>query len=231
MGKHFISQLLEKPASTWSITILIVFSVICFSLETLPDLDARIIDFLYYAEFVTVIVFTLEYLLRLYASNSRVRFVFSFYGLVDLIAILPFYLVLAFDLRSLRLLRLLRLARLLKLTRYNQALQRFANAIASSKEELILFTCASLIMIFLAAVGIYHFEHEAQPLKFRSIFDCLWWAVATLTTVGYGDVYPITLGGRLFTFVVLLIGLGMIAVPTGIITAALSLARYSNKES
>ncbi len=78
------------------------------------------------------------------------------------------------------------------------------------------------MMLYLSAVGIYHFEHAAQPEVFSSIFDCLWWAVATLTTVGYGDIYPITVGGRLFTFIILILGLGLVAVPTGIVASSLS---------
>ncbi|WP_370166797.1 potassium channel family protein [Marisediminitalea sp.] len=98
------------------------------------------------------------------------------------------------------------------------------------KEELVVFSIASLIILFLASVGIYHFEHAAQPEVFTTIFDCLWWAAATLTTVGYGDIYPITLGGKLFTFLVLMVGLGMIAVPTGIIATALSSVRQSENK-
>lgn len=124
-----------------------------------------------------------------------------------------------------RLIRLLRLLRILKLVRYNQALNRFSKAIYIAKEELAIFALASLVMLYLAAVGIYHFEHNAQPEVFRSIFDSLWWAVATLTTVGYGDIYPITTGGRLFTFLVLMLGLGLVAVPTGIIASSLSAVR------
>ena len=99
-----------------------------------------------------------------------------------------------------------------------------------AKEELVIFTIASFVLLFLAAVGIYHFENEAQPEVFRSIFDALWWAVATLTTVGYGDIYPITGGGRLFTFGILMVGLGMIAVPTGIIASSLSDVRRQLEE-
>ncbi len=86
-------------------------------------------------------------------------------------------------------------------------------------------------MLYLAAIGIYYFEHKAQPEVFRSIFDCLWWAVATLTTVGYGDIYPITIAGRLFTFVILMVGLGLIAVPTGIVASALSSVRRQQEQA
>jgi len=120
------------------------------------------------------------------------------------------------------MMRLLRILRLLRLARYSKAVRRFSKAIYLAKEELVIFTIASLIMLYHTAVGIYHFEHQAQPEAFRSIFDCLWWVVVTLTTVGYGDIYPITVGGRAFTFVILMIGLGLIAVPTGIVASALS---------
>lgn len=219
------NNILEKPIFVWSITGLIFYSVACFSIETLPNLSPEVIQFLRYSEIVTVAIFTIEYIYRIYAAQNRIKFIFSFYGLIDLVAILPFYLSFAVDLRTLRLIRILRLLRIFKLVRYNQAASRFSKAIFLAKEELIIFTLASLVMLFLAAVGIYHFEHQAQPEVFRSIFDSLWWAVATLTTVGYGDIYPITIGGRLFTFLVLMLGLGLVAVPTGIVASSLSAVR------
>ncbi|HHI77306.1 MAG TPA: two pore domain potassium channel family protein, partial [Gammaproteobacteria bacterium] len=97
------------------------------------------------------------------------------------------------------------------------------------KEELTVFCGVSLVLLYLSAVGIYYFEHDAQPQAFRSLFDGLWWAVATLTTVGYGDVYPITAGGKFFTFVVLLIGLGIVAIPAGLIASALSNVRKGDE--
>lgn len=217
--------ILDRPLFAWSIAGLILYSVVAFSIGTLPDLSPGIRSFLQYSEIIVVGLFTVEYAYRIYAAPKRSRFIFSFYGLVDLLAILPFYLGLFVDLRTLRMVRLLRLLRILKLARYNMALLRFGRAIYLAKEELIIFTMASFVLLYLAAIGIYHFEHEAQPEVFRSIFDALWWAVATLTTVGYGDIYPITNGGRLFTFAILMVGLGMIAVPTGIVASSLSAIR------
>lgn len=225
MQKLRIREVLENTGIRYILTFLIFFSVICFSIETLPNLEKETVIVLNWCELFTVVVFTIEYSLRVYSAENRLKFIFSFYGLIDLLAILPFYLATALDLRSLRLLRMLRLLRLLKLTRHQQALRRFGKALYIAKEELTIFTFASLILIFLAAMGIYYFEHDAQPDRYRSIFDCLWWAVATLTTVGYGDVYPITNGGRLFTFVILLVGLGLVAIPTGIVASALSSVR------
>lgn len=92
----------------------------------------------------------------------------------------------------------------------------------AAKEQIILFMVITLILIYFSAVGIYYFENEAQPEHFSSVFESLWWSIVTLTTVGYGDVYPITVGGRIFTFFILLIGLGIVAIPTGIISSALT---------
>lgn len=215
-------NLLDTPVATWLIVSLILYSVICFSLETLPNLSEPVRRFLYWSEVVVVVIFTAEYLYRLYLTEQRLRFVFSLHGLIDLVAILPFYLSFGADLRTLRLLRLLRLLRVLKLIRYSRALQRFGQALYLARDELLVFLSAILVLLYLAAFGIYHFEHAAQPDKYRSIFDALWWAVATVTTVGYGDIYPVTLGGRLFTFGILMLGLGLVAVPAGIISSALS---------
>ena len=175
-------------------------------------------------------MFTVEYLLRIFVSDNKIKFIFSFYGLVDLFAILPFYLSTGIDLRSLRILRLLRLFRAFKLLRYSIAIQRFHNALIIAKEELILFSILAIMLLFFSAVGIYYFENAAQPEAFSSVFQSMWWAVATLTTVGYGDVYPITIGGKLFTFFVLMVGLGVVAVPTGLVASALSTAREMEKE-
>jgi len=218
-------NILDNPIFSWLIVFLILYSVICFSLETLPDLKESTIQFLWYSEIVVVVIFTIEYFLRIYYAENRIKFIFSFYGIIDLLAILPFYIAPALDLRTLRVVRLLRLARLLKLVRYNAAIVRFSKALYLAKEELIIFISATLILIYLAAVGIYYFEHQAQPEVFRSIFDSLWWAVASLTTVGYGDIYPITSGGKVFTFFILILGLGLVSIPAGIIASALSAVR------
>ena len=204
---------------------LIVVSLLAFAIETLPGLSATQTRWLHIFEAVSVGIFTVEYLVRLILSRPRRSYVFSFFGMVDLLAVLPFYFALGIDLRSLRVFRLLRLFRLLKLARYSSAMRRFHRAFLIAKEELVLFGVTALMVLYLAAVGIYHFEHEAQPQHFSSVFHSLWWAVSTLTTVGYGDVIPITLGGRLFTFFVLVIGLGIVAVPTGLFASALSKAR------
>ncbi len=174
-------------------------------------------------------IFTVEYLLRVYVADKKTEYVFSFYGIIDFLAILPFYLSTGLDLRAIRIFRLLRLVQILKLFRYNQAIRRFQIAFSIAKEELILFGFVALILLYLSAVGIYYFENDAQPEQFKSVFHSLWWAVTTLTTVGYGDMYPITVGGRLFTFFVLMLGLGIVAIPTGLLSSALTQARNEEK--
>ena len=226
--REFIKSFVEfndNKLSRWFaffIQALILVSIVTFSVETLPNLKPETRTILRVIEIFCVVVFTIEYILRIYVADSKPRFIFSFFGLIDLLAILPFYLSFGVDLRSLRALRFLRLFRVLKLVRYNKAMNHFIKAMSSAKEQIFLFIFITVILIYFAAVGIYYFENEAQPEKFTSIFDSLWWAIITLTTVGYGDVYPITVGGKVFTFMILLIGLGIVAVPTGIIASALT---------
>lgn len=112
-----------------------------------------------------------------------------------------------------------------KLIRYNKALRRFHIAYGLIKEELVLFLILTFIFLFLASSGIYYFEHKAQPDYFSSVIHSGWWAAVTLSTVGYGDVYPITTGGRIFTLFILLIGVGIITIPAGLLASALSKAR------
>ena len=212
------------------IQALILFSLLTFSLETLPNLSEKEKHWLYISEIVTIGIFTIEYLTRLILSKRKLSYIFSFFGIIDLIAFLPFYIGLGIDLRSLRAVRFVRLLRLFKMARYSKALQRFHRAFIISKEEIILFFFSACIMLYLAGVGIYYCENEAQPKVFASVFDGLWWAVATLTTVGYGDCYPVTAGGKIFTFFILLIGLGIISVPTGMVASALSKARAMDED-
>lgn len=228
--KAYLKNLVElndnkiSKSFAYFIQFLIILSVITFSIETLPDLKAQTRVVLNAIEAFCVAVFTFEYLARIYVADSKPKFIFSFFGLVDFLAILPFYLSFGIDLRSLRLLRMFRLFRLFKLVRYNKAMRHFANAMKMAKEQIILFMIITIMLIYFTAVGIYYFENEAQPEHFSSIFSSLWWSIVTLTTVGYGDVYPITVGGRIFTFFMLLIGLGVVAIPTGIISSSLTKA-------
>lgn len=212
------------------VQMLILLSVITFSIETLPDLSAGAKKLLGITEAIITLLFTFEYFLRLSVAENKLGYALSFYGLIDLIAILPFYIASGVDLRSLRIFRMLRLLRLMKLFRYSKAAHRFSRAFVMAKEEIALFSVITAMLLFLSSVGIYYFEHEAQPEVFKSVFHSLWWAVATLTTVGYGDIYPITVGGKIFTFFILMVGLGIVAVPAGLLASALSRVRMEEQE-
>lgn len=207
------------------IQAIIIISLISFSVETMPDLTEAQQYTLFLVEIFCVSIFTIEYVLRIVVASNRPRFIFSFFGIIDLLAILPFYLATSLDLRSLRILRLLRLLRAVKLVRYSKAMKLFRQAFILAREELILFGVLAMMLLYLASVGIWYFENPVQPDKFSSVFASMWWAISTLTTVGYGDIVPITDLGKAFTFLTLVIGLGIMAVPTGIMASALSEAR------
>ena len=225
--KQIVESTDTRSGRLFDLTVqaMVVISLVSFSIETLPGLSVQSRALLRNAETGIVALFTIEYALRVFVADRKLAFVFSFFGIIDLVAILPFYLALGIDLRSIRVFRLLRLFRVFKLARYSEAVQRFHRAAIIAKEELVLFGCLALIVLYVSAVGIYYFEQTAQPEKFASVFHSLWWTIATVTTVGYGDVYPITVGGRIFTFVILVVGLGVVAIPTGLIASALSQAR------
>lgn len=213
-----------------AIQAMILLSLAAFSIETLPNLSDTQQLWLDSFEIFSILFFTSEYVLRIYVAKPKSKYLFSFFGLVDLFAIMPFYFGTGLDLRTLRAFRLLRMVRIFKLVRYNAALRRFHLALNIAKEEIILFLAATAVLLYLGSVGIYYFENEAQPDKFGTVFHCLWWAVATLTTVGYGDVYPITVGGKIFTFILLIVGLGVISVPAGLVASALAKARQMEDE-
>ncbi len=228
MNKLKLKRIIEETdtkagkAFNLSIQALILLSLLAFSIETLPDLDEQTKHYLRIFEIITVSIFTIEYFLRIFVADKKLSFIFSFYGVIDLCAILPFYITTGVDLRSIRIFRMLRLFRIFKILRYSNALKRFIYAIKLVKEELVLFVVVTLFLLFVSSVGIYYFENPAQPEEFKSVFHCLWWAIITLTTVGYGDVYPITVGGKIFTYVIVLIGLGIVAIPAGLFASALT---------
>jgi len=208
---------------------LILVSVISFCAETLPDLSERETHILKLIEIVTVIIFTIEYILRIFVADKPMKYIFSFFGLIDLLAILPFYLMMHIDLRSIRIFRMIRILRMIKIARYKKSMQLFKMGFISIKEELLIFITITTFLLFVSSVGIYYFEHDAQPEVFKSIFHSMWFSVITLSTVGYGDMYPITVGGKVFTAIMVLIGIAMIAVPTGLISAALTKVRENDR--
>ena len=201
---------------------LIIASILSISIETLPGLSEEMIFAFLVAEVVITVLFLIEYVWRIMTAESKFGYITSFYGIIDFVAILPLFLGLIVDLRALRVFRLFALIRMLKLVRHSEALRTFGIALRQSKEQLFVFFTVAAFFLYLAAIGIYYFEHESQPDKFQSVFHCLWWAIATLTTVGYGDVYPVTAGGKMFASLIVFIGIGIVAAPAGIIAAALT---------
>tara|TARA_B110000908_G_C10181154_1_gene415731 strand:- start:276 stop:1001 length:726 start_codon:yes stop_codon:yes gene_type:complete len=213
----------------------IVISLIAVSIETLPSLSIPAMAAIGIIEVVVVCLFTLEYLVRLLVAPKKSDFILSFWGIIDLLAILPYYLLfigfgVGFDLIVLRAFRLLRIIRIFKLARYSRSIARLGLALKIAKDDLLLALIGASIMLFVASFGIYQFENSAQPETFTSVFDSLWWALSTLTTVGYGDIYPITLGGKIFTGAILMIGLGVVALPAAIISSSLTEAKKALEE-
>ncbi|MGV6846835.1 MAG: ion transporter [Marinibacterium sp.] len=204
-----------------SIHGLIIASAITYALSTMPSLPPEVHVWLGRFEALCVIVFMGEYFLRLYAAPKRLHYALSFWGIIDLIAWLPSILLVSGATVAVRLVRLLQVFRVLKIMRYSHALRRLGRAFHESRDELAVFFFVAFFLLYLASVGIYFFEYRVQPDVFSSIPASLWWAVVTLTTVGYGDVVPVTAGGRIFTTLVLFLGMGVFAVPAGIITSAL----------
>lgn len=213
------------------IVALILLNVLAFILETVPTIGGAYRGLFAAFETVSVAVFTLEYLARLWvvpedpetpgAILGRLRWAITPLALVDLFAVLPFYLgsLLVLDLRVLRVLRLMRLLRILKLARYSKSLQAMGRVIRRKKHELVMTVVGCGVLLALAASLMWMAEHEAQPEAFGSIPQAIWWAVITLTTVGYGDVVPVTTAGRLIGAVIAIIGIGFIALPAGLLAS------------
>ena len=225
-----------------SLIALIIINIIMVIAETfnIPDTVQYVIK---YAETVSVIIFTVEYLLRLWTSDmsfpslspliARIKYIFSFMAIIDLLSILPFYIpmLIPIDLRVLRALRILRLFRLFKINRYTDALSTIGKVFKRKASELISSIFVVVLLMIISSVIMYNVENQAQPDLFKNAFSAMWWAIATLTTVGYGDIYPITVLGKLLSAVIALLGIGLVAVPTGIITSGFMEVLEEKKET
>ncbi len=217
------------------IIVLIILNVIAVILETVPSFhdDPWEKDFFHYFDIVSVIIFTVEYILRVWSSNheekykgsvkGRLRYMISGAALIDLLAILPFYVhvIIGLDLRILRMLRLLRFIRLFRLTAYMKSAHVITNVFKKRFNELLLSLVLVIFLIIIASCAIYFAEHmhPVNKLKFTSIPATIWWSVVTLTTTGYGDMYPMTYLGKAMAMVIMLTGVAFFALPAGIITA------------
>lgn len=213
---------------------LILLNTIAAILETVDSIYTRYQPVFHTIEFVSVIIFSAEYVLRVWCCTihpqyrhplkGRIQYIFSVGAIIDMLAILPFYLPLfgGNDLRFIRSLRLLRFFRFLKLGRYLNASKVIGNVFKEKKEELVLSFVITVFLIVMASCLMYYAEHDAQPEKFSSIPETMWWSVATLTTVGYGDEYPITALGKFLTACISILGIGMFALPAGILASGFS---------
>ena len=204
-----------------SMQVLILAVAITFAVSTLPQLSPALRTTLTWVEHIAVTLFALEYVLRLYAAPRRLRYALSFWGIIDLLAWAPALLTSIDAASALRVLRLVQMLRLLKIIRYSRALLRLGRAFKAVREELTVFLFVAIFLLYIASVGIYFFENPAQPDVFSSIPHSFWWAIVTLSTVGYGDIVPLTTGGRLFTSLIMVLGMGVFAVPAGVIASAL----------
>lgn len=237
--KKQLYEILEKastdnlPSRLFNIFImsLISLNVIAVILETIENLSSQYMLFFWVFEVFSVSIFTIEYLLRLWICTTnnrfkdsikgRVRFAVTPLALVDLISILPFYLpmIIPLDLRFIRALRLFRLFRLFKMGRYSESLKMLKNVFKEKKEELLITVFLVIILLLFSSSLMYFVENVAQPETFSSIPTAMWWGIVTLTTVGYGDVYPITPIGKLLGAIIALLGIGIFALPTGILAS------------
>jgi len=212
------------------IVMLIALNVIALILESVKSIEAFSPRLFNIIEYISVIIFSVEYIARVWSCvekpkynrpvTGRLRFVITPLAVIDLLAILPFYLPFTgIDLRFLRIMRMLRIFRVAKLGRYSQSLQLLHRVITAKKEELLCTLFILLLLVIVAASMLYYAENSIQPENFSSIPAAMWWAVATLTTVGYGDVYPVTGLGKLMASVIAVLGIGMFALPTGVVGA------------
>lgn len=221
----------------WAILLLIAVNVTAVMLETVDPIYERFTRGFHWLEVVPVAIFTVEYLARIWSAveaaeyrhsvRGRLRFALKFLIVIDLLAILPFYLAalgIGLDLRFLRALRLVRLFRMLKLARYSAALERFVEVLRDRREKLVIAFSANLVLLMVASSAMYLVEHPAQPDAFPSIPETMWWGVITLTTVGYGDVVPVTPLGQLVGAVVAILGIGMFALPAALIATGFAAA-------
>ncbi len=223
----------DRASRVFDLTILslIFLNVLATILGTVPEIHGRFGKVLDRFELLSVVVFTVEYITRLWSCRAderydrivvgRLRYATRGLLIIDLLAILPFYLpFVGIDLRSFRVLRLLRILRIVRIGRYYRSLHMIHRVVRAKREELVLTSAVMFLLLVVSASVLFYCEHEIQPESFSSIPATMWWAIATLTTVGYGDMYPVTVLGRLFASVIAVLGIGMFALPTGILGAA-----------
>lgn len=209
---------------------LILLNVVSLIIATMESVWTRFGAFLTWFEVFSVLVFTADYLARLWAcraspvwgggKHGRIRFAFTPMAIIDLLSVLPFYLAfLTFDLRVLRVLRLFRIFRIIRLFRYSDSLELMGRTFRNKREELVITGAVVMALLIISSTLIYHAEREFQPEYYGSIPEAMWWSIVTLTTVGYGDVYPVSPLGKTLAAFVAVLGIGLFALPAGILGA------------
>lgn len=229
----------DKAINTFIIA-LIILNTLAVILETVDSIFLQYKTLFGIFEFFSVTVFSIEYLLRLWTCTciekyhhpitGRLKYIFSFGGLIDFIAVIPFYIpaTIVYDLRFIRILRLIRF---FKISRYLNASRTISKVLQDKKEELIISLGITMFLIIIASCFMFYAEHDTQPDKFSSIPETMWWSVATLTTVGYGDIFPVTSLGKTLTAIISILGVGMFALPAGILASGFSdVLKHTKKE-
>jgi voltage-gated potassium channel len=249
-SRYYIYSLLHSPEIDSrvefylrsGIAALILINVVAIILETVQEINAVMYGFFLGLEYFSVVIFSFEYLLRLWSAVEiekyshpvfgRLRYIFSFFALVDVLAIAPFFLpaVISLDLRFIRGLRLLRLLRVMKLGRYSTSLSLLMKVCRTKRDDIFVSLFVIILILLISSSLMYFIEHEAQPKSFPNIPASLWWGVATLTTVGYGDIYPVTAIGKICAAIIALLGIGLVALPSGLLVAGFVDELQSQKE-
>lgn len=209
----------------------IVINLVVSVMYTFDDLHAKFGPWLVTVEAITVAFFALDYCLRLWTAKflrpslsepkAVLRYVFSFSGLVDLLSFLPYYLPVFFPSGAVafRMFRVARVFRLFRVNAYYDSLGVITEVISSKRQQLFSSVFILLVLMLASSLCMYSLEHEAQPQVFTNAFSGIWWSVSTLLTIGYGDIYPVTTMGKVFSIFITFLGVGMVAIPTGIISA------------
>lgn len=229
---HEVIYEADTPAGKWFdiiLIIVIILSLILVMLDSVSSIHDANVEFFLMAEWIVTILFSIEYILRIVCTNKPIKYIFSFYGIVDLLSTMPLYLSLVLvgnsPLMTLRALRLLRVFRILKITKYIGAGNRLAVAIRSSLPKIFVFLYSVLIVSFI--VGTLMYLVEGPEYGFTSIPRSIYWTIVTLTTVGFGDIHPVTPLGQFIATFVMILGYGIIAVPTGIVGAEYAISNTS----
>lgn len=237
--KERIYEIIEKGSKDDKISLtfdrfivmLVILNIFAIVLESFEPLKLRYEYAFRTFEYISIFIFSVEYLLRLWTAelkfkgrnklSSLVKYIISPIALIDLISILPSYLPMFFhfDLRILRIFKLSKLLRVLKLNRYSNSMNTLARVLKKEKDVLTLTVFITFMLMLIASTIMYVIENEVQPEAFPDILASFWWAIATLTTVGYGDIYPVTALGKFLSGVIALLGIGLVALPTGIISS------------